>query len=53
MEKITHLVITKFGETVCEYSSFEEAARCKHDLIATDKQDGTYEKGFYKIKRCS
>lgn len=51
MPKITHLIITAERLPVCECESFEEAAKCKSELIAIDKQDKTYEKGFYKIVR--
>ena len=48
---ITHKIITNDGYVVCECESFKEAAQCKAELIAIDKADGTYEKGFYKIVR--
>ena len=46
---ITHKIITNDGYVVCECESLKEAAQCKAELIAIDKADGTYEKGFYKI----
>ena len=49
--KITHKIITDGGYVVCECSSFKEAVECRAELIAIDKEDGTYEKGFYKIVR--
>lgn len=39
------------GYVVCECGSLKEAAQCKAELIAIDKADGVYEKGFYKIVR--
>ena len=39
------------GYVVCECDSLKEAAQCKAELIAIDKADGVYEKGFYKIVR--
>ena len=48
---ITHKIITNDGYVVCECESLKEAAQCKAELIAIDKADGTYEKGFYKIVR--
>ena len=48
---ITQKIITNDGYVVCECESFKEAAQCKAELIAIDKADGTYEKGFYKIVR--
>ena len=47
----THKIITNDGYVVCECESLKEAAQCKAELIAIDKSDGTYEKGFYKIVR--
>lgn len=49
--KVTHLVVAPNGEKVCFCESLKEAARCRAELIAIDKADGTYEKGFYKIVR--
>ena len=46
---ITHKIITNDGYVVCECESLKEDAQCKAELIAIDKEDGTYEKGFYKI----
>ena len=48
---ITHKIIASDGYVVCECESLKEAAQCKAELIAIDKADGTYEKGFYKIIR--
>lgn len=48
---ITHKIITNDGYVVCECESLKEAAQCKAELIAIDKEDRTYEKGFYKIVR--
>ena len=48
---ITHKIITNDGYVVCECESLKEAAQCKAELIAIDKADGTYDKGFYKIVR--
>lgn len=39
------------GYVVCECGSLKEAAQCKAELIAIDKADGVYKKGFYKIVR--
>ena len=47
----THKIITNDGYVVCECESLKEAAQCKAELIAIDKEDRTYEKGFYKIVR--
>ena len=47
----THKIITNDGYVVCECESLMEAAQCKAELIAIDKEDRTYEKGFYKIVR--
>ena len=44
-------VCTTDGYVVCECDSLKEAAQCKAELIAIDKADGVYEKGFYKIVR--
>jgi len=44
-------IVTKDGEMVCPYCTFDEAAKCKAQLIAMDKEDGTYEKGFYVMRR--
>ena len=48
---ITHKIITNDGYVVCECESLKEAAQCKAELIAIDKEDRTYEKGSYKIVR--
>lgn len=37
------------GYVVCGCNSLKEAAQCKLELIAIDKEDGVYEDGFYKI----
>lgn len=39
------------GYVLCECNSLKEAAQCKAELIAIDKADGVYTKGFYKIVR--
>lgn len=44
-------VICADGYVVCKCNSLEEAAQCKVELIAIDKADGVYKKGFYKIVR--
>ena len=49
--EITHKIITDVGYVVCECSSFKEAVQCRAELNEIDKEDGTYEKGFYKIVR--
>lgn len=46
-----NVICTTDRYVVCECNSFEEAAQCKAELIAIDKVDGVYEKGFYKIVR--
>ena len=44
-------VVTKDGEVVCDDCTFVEAAQCRKELIELDKADGTYEQGFYILKR--
>ena len=46
-----NIIIKESGSIICECSTFEEAARCKHELITIDKLDKIYIKGFYKIVR--
>ena len=44
-------VVTKDGIVVCDNCTEEEAIGCRRELITIDKADGTYEKGFYVIRR--
>ena len=39
------------GYVICKCNTLKEAAGSKAELIAIDKADGVYEKGFYKIVR--